>query len=251
MKSRLTALLYLLIGISCNPNKEEKLLTNGVFESQHEQYFYLPEMYTAAGKITDTAIIYDYLRRLSNQSMNISNHDYAALFSSLPRTRKFKDTIRITIAGNAATVYKRVYFSPSTDPANPLNYRLSNTEIIETSANEVLFQHMDSTSVFLNGVGADFGEKSRKIDHYNPPMNCRYIWAGGSTCTYREILPVKVVDNNEIRVLNYTKFLVETSVWRLSSSTQNFNRPNENMSAFLEKLDTVIVQKSEIILRRK
>jgi len=252
MKNRLTPFLILIIVISCNPNKEEKQLTNGFFETNQEQYFYLPEMYTAAGKITDTAIIYDYLRKLSNHSLNINNQDFVAMFSSQPRARKFEDTIRITIAGNDATIYKRLYFSPSTDPANPRNYQLSNAQMIATNASEVLLQYTDSSSViFSNGVDANFGEKSRKMSHYNPPLNCRNIWGGSSICSYKDFLPVKVVNNNEIRVLSYTNLLIEGSLWRLSVSSQLFNRPNENMSAFLEKLDTVIVQQNEIILRRK
>jgi hypothetical protein len=243
MKYLFSALLFCAI-VSCEKNNDEPLLADGEYRSRGEYYSFRPEMYTSTGKITDTAIIYNYLRYHSSRSPMGTN--YAQLMSTFSVVM-FTDSIKLTISGNGGTLYRRDYLHAGT-PGNPMNYQSHSLALIQGTQSEILLQHQDSSDMQTSLTPSPCETVISKLNKYSPAKNCRGT-ATGQLCEYKDITPVKQSVSSEIVVLFYSRFNSGPGCTGFSSHV--FNVPSTNIPPSLSTQDTVVIQRKEIVLRRK
>ena len=244
MKYLLSALLFCTL-LSCEKDNDEPPLADGQYQSHGQYYRYQPEMYTSNGKITDTAIIYNYLRYHSSRSMTGTN--YAELLATAPQVVMLTDSIKLTVNGQAGTLYMRDYFRAGS-PGNPMNYQTHSIAVIAGTQSEILLQHQDSTGVLKGWTPNPCETIISKLDKYVPAKNCRPT-ATGEYCAYRDVVPVQQAVSSEIRVLYYSRFNSSPSCTGLSSHV--FNVPSLTIPQALSAQDTVVIQRKEIILKKK
>ncbi|HEX8330968.1 MAG TPA: hypothetical protein VF622_00030 [Segetibacter sp.] len=242
MKNVLTVSLFCCL-FSCTKSNEERRLTDGIYESQGQQFRYLPEMYTSNGKITDTSIIYRYLR-LKSQFF-FSNYDQ--LLASVPQLIPYTDTIRITISGQEGILYMRDYMHPGT-PNNPENYQTHVVAINASAPSEILLEHKDSTVIAKSLTSSPCNSLNTQLNKYMPDQNCRAMGTI-EVCSYKDITPIQPVSETEIKVLLYARQSSNSSCAVFNMPI--FNVPSLNIQKLLTPADTVVIQRREIILKRR
>ena len=243
MKNLLSLFIACIIVISCKKSGNDNSDQQKIYTSDQHQYRHPPEMYTAAGKITDTTVIYNYLRRLNN--LGYTSTKYDSLFATLPQIYPFPDTIQLSVSGTLGELYMKLY-------NYNLNYAERTVDILNTNSTEKLLVFRDSVSKIYDRSNTFCTPLFEQLDKYIPQKSCKPI-SIGDICSYRDLVPIEMINDNEIKILYHSKLSVKgnsNSAFCMMLSHPVFNVPATNIPSMLQNTDTVVIQRRELILQR-